>query len=141
MATITDGYYFMFEIGWFIDLLIPTIVRIKGDSLYYVGSKPCDCKDMKPCCIPAGGKTECKRLSFDDPALKAFKSTDSLLPIHDIDDLEDELERSLENQEMRDKYLNSPAKKQREAIIERVMNDYQILSIMDGEHGEKTECV
>ena len=141
MATIEDGYYFMFEIGWFIDLLIPTVVRIKDGNLYYVGSKPCDCKDMRPCCIPAGGETECKRLSFHDPALKAFKIADSLLPIHDMDDVEGELERSLENQKMRDKYLNSPAKKQRKAIIERVMNDYQILSTMDGEYSERNGSV
>ena len=131
MATVTDGYYFMFEIGWFMDLLIPTIVRIKDGNFYLVGSKQSECKDIKPCCIPAGGAQECKKLSPDDPAIKAFKSTDSLLPVDDLEDLESALEKSLENQEMRDKYLNSPAQKKREAIIERVVNDYQVLSMID----------
>lgn len=131
MATVADGYYFMFEIGWFMDLLIPTIVRIKDGNFYLVGSKQSECKDIKPCCIPAGGAQECKKLSPDDPAIKAFKSTDSLLPVVDLDDLERELEKSLENQEMRDKYLNSPAKRQREAVIERIVNDYQVLSMID----------
>ena len=131
MATVADGYYFMFEIGWFMDLLIPTIVRIKDGNFYLVGSKQSECKDIKPCCIPAGGAQECKKLSPDDPAIKAFKSTDSLLPVDNLDDLERALEKSLENQEMRDRYLNSPAKKKREAIIERVVNDYQVLSMID----------
>ena len=131
MATVADGYYFMFEIGWFMDLLIPTIVRIKDGNFYLVGSKQSECKDIKPCCIPAGGAQECKQLSPDDPAIKAFKSTDSLLPVDDLDDLERALEKSLENQEMRDRYLNSPAKKKREAIIERILNDYQVLSMIN----------
>jgi hypothetical protein len=131
MGAIKDGYYFMFEIGWFMDLLIPTIVRIKDGNYYLVGSKQSECKDIKPCCIPAGGAQECKKLSPDDPAIKAFKSADSLLPVNDLDDLEKELEKSLENQEMRDRYLNSPAKRQREAMIERVMNDYQVLSTIN----------
>ena len=131
MATVADGYYFMFEIGWFMDLLIPTIVRIKDGNFYLVGSKQSECKDIKPCCIPAGGAQECKKLSPDDPAIKAFKSTDSLLPVDNLDDLERALEKSLENQEMRDRYLNSPAKRKREAIIERVVNDYQVLSMID----------
>ena len=131
MDKVTDGYYFMFEIGWFMDLLIPTIVRIKDGNFYLVGSKQSECKDIKPCCIPAGGAQECKKLSPDDPAIKAFKSTDSLLPVDDLDDLERALEKSLENQEMRDRYLNSPAKKKREAIIERIVNDYQVLSMID----------
>jgi hypothetical protein len=113
------------------DLLIPTIVRIKDGNFYLVGSKQSECKDIKPCCIPAGGAQECKQLSPDDPAIKAFKSTDSLLPVDDLDDLERALEKSLENQEMRDRYLNSPAKKKREAIIERIVNDYQVLSMID----------
>jgi hypothetical protein len=33
---------------------------------------------------------------------------------------------------MRDKYLDSKAKRQREAIIERVMSDYQVLSMVEG---------
>ena len=131
MATVADGYYFMFEIGWFMDLLIPTIVRIKDGNFYLVGSKQSECKDIKPCCIPAGGAQECKKLSPDDPAIKAFKSTDSLLPVDDLDDLESALEKSLENHEMRDRYLNSPAKRRREAIIERIVNDYQVLSMID----------
>jgi hypothetical protein len=131
MATVADGYYFMFEIGWFMDLLIPTIVRIKDGNFYLVGSKQSECKDIKPCCIPAGGAQECKKLSPDDPAIKAFKSADSLLPVDDLDDLESALEKSLENHEMRDRYLNSPAKKKREAIIERIVNDYQVLSMID----------
>jgi len=132
MDKISDGYYFMFEIGWFVDLLIPSIVRIKDGSLYLVGSKPSEAKDIKPCCIPAGGVQECKELSLDDPALKAFKSIDSLVAVDNPEDLEGELERGLENKEVRDKYLNSKAKRQREAIIERIMSDYQVLSMMEG---------
>ena len=132
MDKISDGYYFMFEIGWFVDLLIPSIVRIKDSSLYLVGSKPHEAKDIRPCCIPAGGAKECKELSLEDPALKAFKSIDSLVAVDNPDDLEGELERGLENKEVRDKYLNSKAKRQREAIIERIMSDYQVLYMMEG---------
>lgn len=128
MEKIAEGYYFMFEIGWFVDLLIPTLVRVLNGNLYLVGSKPCNCKDLKPCCIPSGGAPECKKLSLDDPSLKAFRSTDSLLPVHDTGDLAGALERSLAHKEMREKYLNSPAKKQRQAIIERVINDHEVLS-------------
>jgi len=131
MEKIADGYYFMFEIGWFLDLLIPTLVRVKDDKLYLVGSKPCQHKDMKPCCIPAGGKAECKELSLDDPNLKAFRSTESLVSLKELDSLEQELERSLENQEIKERYLNSKAKKQREATIERVMNDHRVLSNLE----------
>ncbi len=49
MTEIKDGYYFMFEIGWFIDLLIPTLVRVKDGEICLVGSKPCDTKGIKPC--------------------------------------------------------------------------------------------
>ena len=135
MKKIADGYYFMFEIGWFIDLLIPTLVRVMDGNLYLIGSKPCDCKDLKPCCIPAGGEAECKKLSLDDPSLKAFKSVDSLVAINDLDNFERELDKTLADQGIQDRYFNSPAKKQREAMIERIMNDYQILSTinkMDG---------
>ena len=128
-----DGYYFMFEIGWFLDLLIPTIVRIKDGNLYLVGSKPHQAKDIKPCCIPAGGVKECKKLSLNDPTLKAFKCVESLIVINDLGNLGGELRRSLENKEMRDKHLNSPAKKQREAVIERIINDYRVLSIIEGQ--------
>jgi len=131
MKKIADKYYFMFEIGWFIDLLIPTLVRVMDGNLYLIGSNPCDCKDLKPCCIPAGGDAECKKLSLDDPSLKAFKSTNSLVAIHDLDDLEGALENSLANQEIQDTFFNSSAKKQREAMIERVMNDYEILSAIN----------
>jgi len=130
---LADGYYFMFETGWFIDLLIPTIARVKDGNLYFVGSKPCDAKGLKPCCIPAGGEAECKKLSFDNPSLKAFKSIDSLIAINDLDDLEGELKRSMEDEDVREKYLNSKAKKQRKALIERVVNDYRVLSMIDGE--------
>jgi len=133
MDKVRDGYYFMFEIGWFLDLLIPTIVRIKDGNFYLVGSKPYQAKDIKPCCIPAGGVKECKKLSLDDSALKAFKSIDSLVAINDLEDLEEELKRSLENKEMRDKYLNSKAKRQREAMMERIINDYRVLSMIEGE--------
>ena len=133
MDKITDGYYFMFEIGWFLDLLIPTIVRVKDGNLYFVGSKPCDAKGLKPCCIPAGGEAECKKLSFDNPSLKAFKSIDSLIAINDLDDLEGELKISIEDEKMKEKYLNSKAKKQRKAIIERVLKDYHVLSMINGE--------
>ena len=137
MDNVADGYYFMFEIGWFLDLLIPTIVRVKDGNLYFVGSKPCDAKGLKPCCIPAGGVKECKKLSFDDPSLKAFKSIDSLIAINDLDDLEGELGKSIEDEEMKEKYLNSKAKKQRKALIERVVNDYEVISMIDGEYSEK----
>jgi len=133
MDKVGDGYYFMFEIGWFLDLLIPTIVRIKDGNLYFVGSKPHQAKDIKPCCIPAGGVKECKKYSFNDPTLKAFKCVESLIVINDLGDLGGELRRSLENKEVRDKYLNSTAKKQREAMIKRIMNDYRVLSMIGGE--------
>jgi hypothetical protein len=45
--------------------------------------------------------------------------------------LEGELLKSLETKEIRDSYLNTPAKKQREAIVERVVNDYGILSAIE----------
>ena len=139
MDNIADGYYFMFEIGWFLDLLIPTIVRVKDGSIYFVGSKPCDVKGLRPCCIPAGGVKECKKLSFDDPTLKVFKSIDSLIAINDLDDLEGELKRSIEDEKMKEQYLNSKAKKQRKALIERVVNDYKVISMIDGEYSEKNE--
>ena len=133
MDKVGSGYYFMFEIGWFLDLLIPTIVRIKDGNLYLIGSKPHQDKDIKPCCIPAGGVKECKKYSFNDPTLKAFKCVESLIVINDLGDLGGELRRSLENKEVRDKYLNSTAKKQREAMIKRIMNDYRVLSMIGGE--------
>jgi hypothetical protein len=128
MDKVADGYYFMFEIGWFLDLLIPTIVRVKDGSLHLVASKPHEAKGLKPCCIPAGGVKECKQLLLDDPSLKAFKSIDSLVAIQNKGDLEGELEKSLEVEGIREKYLNSTAKQQREAVIERVINDYKVLS-------------
>ncbi len=131
MDKIADGYYFMFEIGWFVDLLIPTLVKVSDGNLYLVGSKPCDCKNLKPCCIPAGGEAECKKLSLDDPSLKAFKSIDSLVAINNLDDLEGELDTNLADKTLQEKYFNSPAKKQREAMIDRVMSDYQILSAIN----------
>ncbi|MCK5421828.1 MAG: hypothetical protein KAJ08_06665, partial [Deltaproteobacteria bacterium] len=67
------------------------------------------------------------------PSLKAFKSIDSLIAINDLDNLEGELGKSLENEEMKEKYLNSKAKKQRKAIVERVVNDYKVLSMLGGE--------
>ena len=127
MGEIRDGYYFMFEIGWFMDLLIPTLVMVKDGNLCLVGSKPIQAKDLKPCCIPAGGVTECKKLSLDDPSLKAFKSIDSLIALNDLQDLEGELQKSLGNKEIREKYLNTTAKKQREATLERIINDYRVL--------------
>jgi len=130
MEKITDGYYFMFEIGWFLDLLIPTLVRVKDDKLYLVGSKPSDHKDMKPCCIPAGGATECKGLPLDDPALKAFRSAESLVSLNDPGAIEQELEMNLEKLEIQQKFFNSKAKKQREATVERLMSDYGVLSAL-----------
>lgn len=127
MGEVRDGYYFMFEIGWFLDLLIPTLVRIKNGALHLVGSKPYNAKDLKPCCIPPGGTQECKKYSLEDPTLKAFKCIDSLIAIHDLKDLEGELSKSLEDGGIRATYLNTPAKKQREAIVERVVNDFYIL--------------
>ena len=131
MEKIRDGYYFMFEIGWFIDLLIPTIVRVKDGDIHLVGSKPCEAKNLKPCCIPCGGAAEVKKLSTDDAAVKAFKTIDSLVPVNDIDNLADELKRSLENREIHDKYLNTKARMQREATAERIINDYQVLSVTE----------
>ena len=130
MEKLLDGYYFMFEIGWFLDLLIPTLVRIKDGSLYFIGSKPCEARDIKPCCIPCGGAEEVKKLSFDDPSLKAFRSLDSLIIIQNREDLEGELQGTLENQKIRDRYLNTKAKIQREATVERITNDYNVLSIL-----------
>ena len=101
MSELKDAYYFMFEIGWFLDLLIPTLVRVKDGSLYLVGSKPCNIKDLKPCCIPCGGAEECKKLSFDDPSIKAFKCLESLTGIQNPENLEGELQKSLANSELR----------------------------------------
>jgi hypothetical protein len=128
MPEIKDGYYFMFEIGWFLDLLIPTLVRVRDGSLYLVGSKPCNIKNLKPCCIPCGGAEECKKLSLDDPSLKAFKSLDSLVAIENINNLEAELQKSLDNKEKRGRFLNTKGKLQKETTIERVLSDYQVLS-------------
>jgi hypothetical protein len=132
METIADGYYFMFEIGWFIDLLIPTLVRVRGGKLYLVGSKPFEQKDLKPCCVPAGGAAECKELALDDPSLKAFKSTESLVALKDAGVIEQELELNLKNPSIQEKYFNTKAKKQREATIERLVSDYRVLSNQEG---------
>jgi len=126
----SDAYYFMFEIGWFLDLLIPTLVRVKDGSIYLVGSKPCNIKDLKPCCIPCGGSEECKKYSFDNPSIKAFKCLESLTAIQNPDNLEDELQKNLANSELRDRYFNTKGKAQKEATAERVMNDYRVLSIL-----------
>lgn len=123
-----DGFYFMFEIGWFLDLLIPTLVRVKDGSLYLVGSKPCEIKDLKPCCIPCGGAEECKKLSFDDAALKAFRSADSLQPVSAADGLAEELQSALNDQEIRERYFNTKGKQLKEATLERIKNDYQVLA-------------
>ena len=131
MGTIGDGYYFMFEIGWFLDLLIPTLVRVRGGTLYLVGSKPSAQKDLKPCCIPSGGAAECKGLALDDPALRAFKSAESLVSLKDPGTLEQELELNLERQDIQDRYFNTTAKKQREATVERLMNDYRVLAKLE----------
>ena len=128
MSGLRDGYYFMFEIGWFLDLLIPTLVRIKDGSLYLVGSKPCNVKDLKPCCIPSGGSEECKKFSFDDPSIKSFKCLESLIAIQNPEDLEGELKKGLANSEIRDRYLNTRGKVQKEATIERIANDFNVLS-------------
>ena len=128
MPDLNDGYYFMFEIGWFLDLLIPTLVRVKEGSLYLVGSKPCNIKDLKPCCIPCGGSEECKKFSFDDPSIKAFKCLESLTAIQNPENLEGELQKSLANSELRDRYFNTKGKVQKEATIERIVNDYKVLS-------------
>jgi len=128
MGTIADGYYFMFEIGWFLDLLIPTLVRVRDGKLYLIGSKASEHKDMKPCCIPAGGAAECKELALDDPALRAFRSTESLVSLNDPGTIERELELNLERQEIQQKFFNSKVKKQREATIARLMSDYEVLS-------------
>ncbi len=95
MAEIKDGYYFMFEIGWFIDLLIPTLVRVKDDIICLVGSKPCDTKGIKPCCLPCGDELEVKKLSMDDPVIKGFKCIYSLILIDDYNNLNVELEKNL----------------------------------------------
>jgi len=131
MGTIADGYYFMFEIGWFIDLLIPTLVRVRGGRLYLVGSKPSASKDLKPCCVPAGGTAECKALALDDPSLKAFRSTESLVAIKDPGAIERELELHLVREEIQQKFYNSKAKKGREATLARLMSDYEVLSKLE----------
>ena len=128
MSEIKDGYYFMFEIGWFIDLLIPTLVRVKDDIICLVGSKPCDTKGIKPCCLPCGDELEVKKLSMDDPVIKAFKCINSLILIDDCNNLNGELEKNLSKNEIRDIYFNSAAKMSRETLIDRVQNDYNVLS-------------
>lgn len=128
MAKIADGYYFMFEIGWFIDLLIPSIVRVIDGNIHLIGSKICNDKNVKPCCLPCGGAEEVKKLSPDDASLKAFKSLDSLVPIDNLDDLAGELEKNLEDKKIREKYLNTKTKMQREAMTDRVANDYKVLA-------------
>ena len=128
MSELKDAYYFMFEIGWFLDLLIPTLVRVKDGSLYLVGSKPCNIKDLKPCCIPCGGAEETRKLSLDDPSLKAFKSLESLVAVQDIKNLEIELQKNLENKEIKERYFNTKGKLQKETKIERIASDYQVLS-------------
>ena len=128
MSEIKDGYYFMFEIGWFIDLLIPTLVRVKDDIICLVGSKPCDTKGIKPCCLPCGDELEVKKLSMDDPVIKGFKCIYSLILIDDYNNLNVELEKNLSKNEIRDKYFNNTAKKSRETLIDRVQNDYNVLS-------------
>ncbi len=130
MTEIKDGYYFMFEIGWFIDLLIPTLVRVKEDAICLVSSKPCETKGIKPCCMPCGDELEVKKLSMDDPVIKAFKSISSFIPIDDCNNLDGELEINLSKTEIRDKYFNSAAKMSRETLIDRVQNDYTVLSGM-----------
>jgi hypothetical protein len=131
MKTVADGYYFMFEIGWFLDLLIPTLVRIRGGKLYLVGCKSSAQKDLKPCCIPAGGAAECRELALDDPALRAFKSIESLIPLKEPGAIERELELHLENPSIQESYFNSKAKKGREATVERLMNDYRVLAKLE----------
>ncbi len=122
-----DGFYFMFEIGWFLDLLIPTLVRVKEGSLYLVGSKPCNIKDLKPCCIPCGGEEECKKLSLDDPSLKAFRSLASLIVVENTEDLESGLNRSLKSQDISARYFNTKGKVRKEATLKRIVSDYQVL--------------
>ncbi len=128
MSSVADGYYFMFEIGWFLDLLIPTLVRVSGGMLYLVGSKTSAQKDLRPCCIPAGGAAECKALALDDAMLRAFRNLEALVPLDDPGALEQELELNLERQEIQTRYFNTRAKKQRKATVARLMNDYQVLS-------------
>jgi len=123
-----DGYYFMFEIGWFMDLLIPTLVRVRDGALYLVGSKVCHDKNLKPCCIPCGGAEELKKYSFDNTMIKAFKIADSLVPVTNTEDIAGELERNLDSKVVRDTYFNTRAKKMREATVERIMNDYKTLA-------------
>lgn len=130
MTEIKDGYYFMFEIGWFIDLLIPTLVRVKEDVIFLVSSKPCETKGIKPCCMPCGDDLEVKKLLMDDPVIKAFKSISSFISIDDCNNLDGELEINLSKTEIRDKYFNSAAKMSRETLIDRVQNDYTVLSGM-----------
>jgi hypothetical protein len=125
-----DGYYFMFEIGWFMDLLIPTLVRIHNGALYLVGSKVCQEKNLKPCCIPCGGAEDLKKYSFDDTMIKAFRMADSLVPVTDKEDLAGELERTIESKVVHDMYFNTRAKKMREATGERIQNDYKVLARM-----------
>jgi hypothetical protein len=128
MAEIKDGYYFMFEIGWFIDLLIPTLVCVKGGIICLVGSKPFDTKGIKPCCLPCGDELEVKKLSMDDSVIKGFKCTNFLIPIDDCNNLNVELEKNLSKNKIRDKYFNIAAKMSFETLVDRVQNDYNVLS-------------
>lgn len=118
----------MFEIGWFLDLLIPTLVRVKDGSLYLVGSKSCNVKNIKPCCIPCGGAEEIKKYSFHDPSIKSFRCLESLTAIQNLEDLESELQKCLANSGIRDRYFNTRGKVQKEATRERIVNDYKVLS-------------
>ncbi len=131
MDRIDDGYYFMFEIGWFMDLLIPTIVRVTDNCINLIGSKPCEQKDLKPCCVPCGGAEEIIKLLPDDPSVMAFKTFDSLVPVRGLENLAEELEKYLDKEELRDKYFNTKAKVRRQATLDRIMSDYKVLSSMD----------
>ena len=67
-------------------------------------------------------------VTMDDPVIKGFKCIYSLIPIDDCNNLNVELEKNLSKNEIRDKYFNSAAKMSRETLVNRVQNDYNVLS-------------
>lgn len=128
MDKTADGYYLMFETGWFMDLMIPTTVRVKDGRIYFVGSKPCENKDLRPCCMPCGGAEEIKVLTPEDPSVKGFGMIDSFVPLGKSLHIETDVEKLLDSDDIKKRYFNTKGKKERRATLKRLKNDFQILS-------------
>jgi hypothetical protein len=118
----------MFETGWFMDLLIPTNVRIKNGKIFFVGCKATDNKNCKPYCMPCGGVEAVQKLSHDDATVKAFGMLESLVPLNDSMNVKQELDKHLGNNKIKEKYFNTRGKKQHRATLTRVTTDLQTLS-------------